>query len=154
MTDSQTILHGTCLQVDGQGVLLLGAPGAGKSSLALHLIDQPGYGLSAKIMRSVLVADDQVVIARRGKKLVATAPPALKGRLEIRGLGIVDVKSRLNTILALVVNLQTHTKIERLPEAATFEMLGISLPLVELDAAANSAPARLRAAVNWIVSHS
>jgi HPr kinase/phosphorylase len=154
MTENQTTLHGTCLQVDGLGVLLLGTPGAGKSSLALRLIDQPGYGLSAKIMRSVLVADDQVVIGRRGKKLVATAPPALKDRLEIRGLGIVEVKSRANATLALVVNLQSHTNIERMPDAATYEILGIELPLIGLDAATNSAPARLRAAVNWIVSRS
>jgi serine kinase of HPr protein (carbohydrate metabolism regulator) len=152
MTESQTTLHGTCLQVDGWGVLLLGTPGAGKSSLALHLIDQPGYGLSTKIMRSVLVADDQVVITRRGGKLVATVPPVLQGRLEIRGLGIVDVKSRANATLALVVNLQSHAKIERLPDAETYEILGVGLPLIRLDAATNSAAARLRAAVNWMVN--
>ncbi len=152
MADSETTLHGTCLEVNGHGVLLLGSPGSGKSSLALHMMDQAGYGLSAKAMRSFLVADDQVVIVRRGKKLVARSPANLEGKLEIRGLGIVEVKSMASTTLALVVKLHDHTHIERMPDAASFEILGISLPLVELDPAANSATARLRAAVNWIVS--
>ena len=154
MTGQQTILHGACVSVGGKGVLILGPPGAGKSDLALKLIDQPGYGLSPKLTRSELVADDQVVIARRGKKLAASAPPALGGKLEIRGLGIVDVKAKPKVMLALVVKLQAHAHIERMPDSSTFEILGISLPVVEIDGAATSATARLRAAVNWLVKRS
>jgi HPr kinase/phosphorylase len=154
MTGRQTILHGACVSVGGKGVLILGPPGAGKSDLALKLIDQPGYGLSSKLTRSELVADDQVVIARRGKKLAASAPPALGGKLEIRGLGIVDVKAKPKVMLTLVVKLQAHAHIERMPDSSTFEILGISLPVVEIDGATTSAMARLRAAVNWLVKRS
>jgi HPr kinase/phosphorylase len=154
MTNLQTILHATCVSVGGHGVLILGVPGAGKSDLALRLIDQPGYGLQAKITRSELVADDQVVITRHKERLVATAPPLLKGKLEIRGLGIVGVKPRAKVALALVARLGPRASIARMPDTAMFEILGISLPVVDIDATAPSAAARLRSAVNWLVKHS
>jgi HPr kinase/phosphorylase len=154
MKDKQTILHGTCVSVGGKGVLILGAPGAGKSDLALKLIDEAGYGTSSKLLRSQLVADDQVVITRRGNRLAASAPPALKGKLEIRGLGIVDVKTKPKVNLSLVVKLQAHAHIERMPDRATFKTLDVSLPLMEIDGSTASATARLRAAVNRLVKHS
>jgi HPr kinase/phosphorylase len=154
MADQQTILHGTCVSVGGIGVLILGAPGAGKSDLALKLIDQAGYGLSAKLARSELVADDQVVITRHGTKLVAKAHATLKGKLEIRGLGIVGLKTKPEVGLGLVVRLVAHGKIERLPDTSTYEILGVFLPAVDIDNSAASATARLRAAVNWLVRHS
>ena len=154
MTDQQTIVHGTCVSVGGVGVLMLGVPGAGKSDLALKLVDQAGYGISAKLARSELVADDQVVITRRGATLVATAHATLQGKLEIRGLGIVELKVKPKVVLKLVVKLQSHSQIERLPDMSTYEILGLSLAAVEIDNAAASATARVRAAVNWLVSQS
>ena len=154
MENEIIILHGTCLSMGGKGVLILAASGAGKSDLALKLIDEAGYGISSKLLRSQLVADDQVVVMRRGKALTASAPPALKGKLEIRGLGIVDVKTKTKVTLGLVVKLQAHAHIERMPDSATFEILGISLPLIEIDGSTASATARLRAAVNRLVKHS
>ena len=83
MANEHIILHGTCMSVGGKGVLILGASGAGKSDLALKLIDGVGYGISSKLQRCQLVADDQVVVRRRESKLEASAPPTLKGKLEI-----------------------------------------------------------------------
>ena len=154
MAGLQTILHGTCVSVGGHGVLILGVPGAGKCDLALRLIDQPGLGLLARPMRSALVADDQVVITRQKDRLVASAPQLLKGKLEIRGLGIVGVKPIARVDLALVARLGPRTSIARMPDTAAFEILGISLPVVDIDATADSAAARLRSAVNWLVRHS
>ncbi len=146
----QTRIHGTCLSVGGSGVLLIGPPGSGKSDLALRLIDAPGYGISSVLMRAEMVSDDQVIITRQGEILRATAPASIQGKMEIRGLNVVSLPNAVSAPLSLVVKLHPHVKIERLPEAATFEILGMKLPLIELDGLSASAPARLRAALGWI----
>lgn len=150
MKHSQIFLHGTCVSVGGEGVLILGEPGSGKSALALRLIDEPGYGISGVLLRSELVADDQVIVTRDQDRLMASAPAILRGKLEIRGLGIVTLATPASVPLALVVKLQDHAAIERLPDPATFDILGMALPLVEIDAKQPSAPARLRAALSWL----
>jgi HPr kinase/phosphorylase len=148
MKQSQIFLHGTCVSVGGEGVLILGKPGSGKSALALRLIDEPGYGISGVLLRSELVADDQVIVTRDQDRLMASAPASLRGKLEIRGLGIVTLATQPSVPLTLVVKLQEHSAIERLPDPATFDILGMALPLVEIDAKMAAAPARLRAALN------
>ena len=60
----EALIHGTCIALDGEGVLLVGKPGSGKSDLALRLIDQPGSGLSGIPKTAQLVADDQVIIRK------------------------------------------------------------------------------------------
>ena len=150
MKQSQIFLHGTCVSVGGEGVLILGEPGSGKSTLALRLIDEPGYGISGALLRGELVADDQVIVTRDQDKLLASAPATLRGKLEIRGLGIVTLAAPPSVPLALVVKLQNHLAIERLPDPVTFDILGIAVPQVEIDAKLPSAPARLRAALSWL----
>jgi HPr kinase/phosphorylase len=150
MAQDQICLHGTCVSVSGEGVLILGGPGAGKSDLALRLIDEPGHGISEGRMRSELVSDDQVIITRHENKLIASAPSNINGKLEIRGLGIVTLATQSSVHLSLVVKLQTHSAIERHPDHATFDILDLALPLVEIDGNSPSAPARLRAALHWL----
>ena len=150
MAEHQICLHGTCLSVGGDGVLLLGEPGSGKSDLALRLIDEPGYGISGNLARSELVADDQVMITRNENKLGASSPSTIHGKLEIRGLGIVALATRPSVPLVLVVKLQPHSSIDRLPDPAAFDVLGVALPLLEIDGMSASAPARLRAALHWL----
>ena len=149
----EALIHGTCLAIGTEGVLLVGQPGAGKSDLALRLIDQSGSGLSGQQRAAQLVADDQVVIRRAGDALIASAPPALRGKLEIRGLGIAELAVAAETRLRLAVRLTPTSEIERLPDlgAARMEMLGIALPLILLDPQNASAPARLRAALEQFV---
>ena len=146
-----TLLHATCVAIGDEGVLILGPPGAGKSDLALRLIDQPGSGLAGKLRAAELVADDQVAIYRDRDTLIASAPPALAGKIEIRGLGIASLAFRNSVPLVLAVQLADAATIERLPDpgAAGFKVLGISLPLALIDGAKPSAPARLRAALDW-----
>jgi HPr kinase/phosphorylase len=149
MADSTT-LHGTCVSVDGEGVLLLGLPGAGKSDLALRLVDQPGLGIDGILRVARLVADDQVVITRRGGDLQASAPATLKGKLEIRGLGIAALPAEEDVTLRMAVRLERSADIERLPDLAgtRLDILGLGLPLVQIDPFAASAPARVRAALD------
>ena len=57
MDHPQVTLHGTCVAIGGKGVLILGPPSSGKSSLALRVLDEPGYGLSKSLMAAELVSD-------------------------------------------------------------------------------------------------
>ena len=151
MAEKET-LHATCIAIEGRGVLLMGAPGSGKSSLALQLIDQPGMGVTGTPKTAVLVADDQVVLNARGNVIFATAPAALAGLLEIRGIGIVRVPVQAEVPVSLVVKLMPAATIERLPDPrdAHAVLLGMRLPMVMIDAGLASAPARLRAALDLL----
>jgi HPr kinase/phosphorylase len=130
-------LHGTCVALGERGVLILGDPGAGKSDLALRLIDDGAE----------LVADDQVQVTVRGASLAASAPAPLAGLLEIRGIGIVRIEAKPSVELAIVIQLEKEGLIERMPEPEVHHILGVPLPLYRIDPAAASAPARVRAAL-------
>ncbi|MGA3401716.1 MAG: HPr kinase/phosphatase C-terminal domain-containing protein [Acetobacteraceae bacterium] len=123
-------VHGSCVSRDGDGVLLIGPSGSGKSDLALRLL---GRGFS-------LVADDRVDI----EDGVAAPPPALAGLLEVRGLGIVRLPYAASARLALVAELGVAA--ERLP--APGRHTGLGLPLIRLDPAAASAPERVALALD------
>ena len=149
----EALIHGTCIAIGADGVLLVGKPGSGKSDLALRLIDQSGSGLSGIQKTAQLVADDQVVIRKVEGVLMASAPPSLKGKLEIRGLGIAELAVAQQARLRLAVRLTPAAEIERLPELgrARMDILGLAVPLILLDPLNASAPARLRAALDQFV---
>lgn len=137
-------LHATCVALPHRrgwrAVLLRGPSGAGKSDLALRLIDAGAR----------LVADDQTEIARRGRTLLATAPPSIAGLIEVRGLGIVPLprdRRRASARIALLVDLVPPDRIERLPEPARETLLGVDLPVLALFPFEASAPAKLRLAL-------
>ena len=77
---SSETLHASTVAIDGRAVLIPGPSGSGKSDLALRLLDR-GF---------TLVSDDQTIVRRDGERLIASAPPTIAGKLEIRGVGIVD----------------------------------------------------------------
>lgn len=127
-------IHATAVSLGGEAVLLLGPSGAGKSDLALRLIDR-GWQL---------VADDRVVLAIGGGRLVASAPPALAGQMEVRGLGILPEPTAAAPV-ALALDLSAAP--ERLPEAASHIWHGIAIPLLAFDASADSAPLKAERAL-------
>jgi len=131
------LLHATCVAVDGAGVLIRGKPGAGKSDLALRLIDAGAE----------LVADDSCETTVRAEELYVTAPAALTGKFEIRGYGIVKLPARAEAAVRLVVDLKPAAEIERLPEQVTCDIDGIALPLLTVDGFSASAPAKVRVAL-------
>jgi len=135
-------LHASCVVIDGCGVLLRGEPGSGKSDLALRLIDS--YA-DAK-----LVADDRVDVVARDGALYASAPDALAGLLEVRGVGIVQLEYAREARLNLLLDLMDVAFVARLPEAAYEEMLGVRLPCLGLWPFAASAPAKLRQALRLL----
>lgn len=124
---------GTCVAVDGRGVLLRGPSGAGKSDLALRLIDGGAE----------LVADDRVALVSTAGGLTASAPPALRGLMEVRGLGVFRLPYRTSVQVSLVADLVDDPG-ERLPAPDQTTILGHALPAIRLSAKASSAAARVR----------
>jgi serine kinase of HPr protein (carbohydrate metabolism regulator) len=129
--------HASTVAVDGRAVLITGPSGSGKSDLALRLLDR-GF---------TLVSDDQTIVRREGNKLIASAPPNIAGKLEIRGVGIVEMDTVKDVPVALVV--QLTSEIERLPdERREHPVLGIKLPLVSVDALTASAASKVALALD------
>jgi serine kinase of HPr protein (carbohydrate metabolism regulator) len=126
-------LRGTCIAVEGSGVLLRGPSGSGKSDLALRLIDAGGR----------LVADDYTDVSEVGGRLVATAPPKVHGLLEVRGIGIIRLQAKPSARLIACVDLVPIDKIERMPVPEDVQILGVSVPRFVVCAAEPSSVAKV-----------
>jgi HPr kinase/phosphorylase len=123
-------IHASCASRAGDGVLLIGPPGAGKSDLLLRLLAR-GFDL---------VADDRVDVLDG----IARPPPALAGLLEVRGLGIVRLPHVTSARLTLAVMLAPSDA--RMPAPARYD--AVDLPLVAIDPRAASAPERVAVALD------
>jgi serine kinase of HPr protein (carbohydrate metabolism regulator) len=131
------LVHATAIAIDGRAVLLRGPSGAGKSDLALRLIDGGAH----------LVADDQVELRRAGERVLVTAPAAIAGLIEVRGVGIVRVEAAAEATLALLVDLVPSAEIDRFPDARSEDVLGVAAPSIALSPFEASAAAKLRLAL-------
>jgi serine kinase of HPr protein (carbohydrate metabolism regulator) len=141
-------VHGTCVALGRRGALLRGPSGCGKSDLALRFLFLEARGPAARAAPA-LVADDQVELRRAGRRALAACPEGIRGKLEVRGIGIIDVEPLLECELAVVVDLVgVAEKIERLPDPhPTARVVGIELPLLRLAPFECSAPIKLALAV-------
>jgi HPr kinase/phosphorylase len=139
-------LHASCVAFNNQAVLIRGKPGSGKSDLVLRLIDAEGFGLSTTPRRATLVADDQVILTKADGEILASPPKVLQGKLEIRGVGIVELDWVSSIPLCLVVDLLNNEKIPRMPEYIELEteILGQKFPRLMLNNYAPAAAAILR----------
>jgi serine kinase of HPr protein (carbohydrate metabolism regulator) len=134
---SAETLHASTVASDGRAVLIAGPSGAGKSDLALRLLDR-GF---------TLVSDDQTVIKRDGERLIASAPANIAGKLEIRGIGIVEMDVVKDVPVALLVELTSE--IQRLPDDSRERpLLGVPIPLISIDAMTASAPSKVALALD------
>ncbi|MEL7430881.1 MAG: serine/threonine protein kinase [Pseudomonadota bacterium] len=120
--------HGCVVIVDGKGVFLRGSAGAGKTSLALGIIERAT--LAGK--HSALVADDRVQLVREGDHLLASPPDVLAGKVELRGYGITSIGCERVAPVTLVIDLVDDEMIDRMPEPMTTMLEGTRLPLVEV----------------------
>ncbi len=116
-TASETV-HASCVALAGRAVLVLGPSGSGKSALALQLM----------ALGCVLVSDDRTVLTLRRGHLCAAAPPAIRGRIEARGVGILSAAA-VAARVAVAVDL-TRAETERLPKVRSVTFLGTDIPLV------------------------
>ena len=113
---STTIANVTCVAVNGRAIVIEGAPGSGKSELALALIDRG----------AVLVGDDGMTVEARGDQAIASPPPNIAGKLEVRGVGIIDLPTT-SAPIALVLRLVEDAP--RYPlEIGTSEFAGVVVP--------------------------
>jgi len=134
---SAETVHASTVALDGRAVLVSGPSGSGKSDLALRLLDR-GFAL---------VSDDQTVVKKQGDALLASAPPSIAGKMEVRGIGILDMDHVDDVPVALVVELTGD--IERLPYDSRERLfLGVPIPMVTIDARTASAPAKVAIALD------
>lgn len=136
LLSSETI-HASTVALEGRAVVISGPSGSGKSDLTLRLLDR-GF---------TLVSDDQTIVKREGERLIASAPPTIKGKLEIRGIGIVDMETVESAPVALYVELTSE--IVRLPDDRRERpVLGVNLPLISIDAQTASAASKVSLALD------
>lgn len=134
---SAETVHASTIASEGRAVLITGPSGAGKSDLTLRLLDR-GF---------TLVSDDQTIVRKDGERLLASAPPNIAGKLEIRGIGIVEMATVGDVPVALLVELTSE--IQRLPDDSRERpILGINLPLITIDAMTASAASKVALALD------
>lgn len=128
--------HGVLVDIFGVGVLMRGGSSIGKSETALDLI----------VRGHRLVSDDIIEIRKKGEILIGKPPELLSGKMELRGLGIVDISSlfgvvalRTEKIIDLIVNLKPSSEIEEIDrlgcEDKFEDIMGIQIPSITLPVA-------------------
>jgi HPr kinase/phosphorylase len=134
------IVHGTVVAFRGEGILLRGPSGSGKSDLAFRL-SALGCGI---------VADDQAEIDQRSGRPFARAVEPITGLLELRGLGLIRIAPADPVPLRLVVDLVPRLEVPRMPEPETVKVGGAELPLVRLHAFDSSTPLKVLKALELV----
>ncbi|HVX35858.1 MAG TPA: HPr kinase/phosphatase C-terminal domain-containing protein [Hyphomicrobium sp.] len=144
-------IHATAIAVGNRGVLIRGPSGAGKSDLALRCL---AFGPSTFLRDPVkLIADDQVILkqdrSRSLPRLIATAPSTLRGKLEVRGVGILEVAVKDEAEIVLIADLVREGTVERYPAPwPKVVVSGFEVPLIRLLPFENSAPLKIFAALD------
>jgi serine kinase of HPr protein (carbohydrate metabolism regulator) len=132
---SADTIHATCIAIGGRGVLLRGRSASGKSDLALRLIDRG----------AALVSDDYTRLRVEGGRLIAAAPETISGRIEVRGLGILDMPALAEAPVCLLADLDRE--VTRMPDEALESLLGVDIPRMAISALEPSAPIKLEMAL-------
>ncbi len=133
---SSETVHASAVAIGGRAVLIGGLPGRGKSDLALRLIDRGAR----------LVSDDYTFVRRIEGKAVASAPSTILGKIEMRGVGLVEMETAQDVPVALFVDLDEAPA--RLPEPGESRIVaGVPIPTISLAGLEASAPIKVEAAL-------
>jgi len=120
--------------------LIEGESGAGKSDLALRLIDRG----------ATLISDDYTLLQRAGSELIASPPDTIAGKIEVRGLGLIDTPYVEKIPVALLIRLTDAP--ERLPLADDVRRIaGLDIREVAVDSRTASAPIKVELALRHLV---
>ncbi|WP_340264506.1 HPr kinase/phosphorylase [Sphingobium mellinum] len=134
--DTTETVHATSVAIDGRAVLLFGASGMGKSDLALRLIDRG----------ATLISDDYTVVTLGNRGLQASAPATIIGKMEVRGMGVVDMPVVNHVRVALLIDLVQD--IQRMPpDPARRAIAGGDVPVVRIVPFEASAPIKVELAL-------
>jgi HPr kinase/phosphorylase len=139
-------VHGTCVALGTAAALIKGTCGSGKSDLALRFLYLPAERLGAA---PALIADDQVVLRRVGDRILASCPPTISGKIEVRGFGIAHLAATIREAeLKVVVTLDWTGDTARFPEKTEWEtVLDAPIRSVVIDPFEASAPIKLALAL-------
>jgi serine kinase of HPr protein (carbohydrate metabolism regulator) len=136
---SSETLHASCVAIDGRAVLIEGRSGEGKSDLALRLIDRG----------AALVSDDYTICTRTGAALFGAPPLNIAGKIEVRGIGVIDMPHLPRAPVALVVTILDAPP--RMPEGPRKRRIaGVDIPEVALAALEPSAPVKVELALRHL----
>ncbi len=134
-------LHATCVAIGEVAVLIVGRSGSGKSDLAVRLIDRG----------AMLVSDDSTHIERRGDHLFASAPDTIKGKIELFGVGILNMPTRQDVAVKLIVSLDEPPT--RMPDWGDCrQVAGIDMPVIGISGHEASAPIKVEQALRKVTS--
>lgn len=143
MTSPPVQLHATGIAIDGIGVAIIGTSGSGKSDLALRLIDRGAQ----------LLCDDRIELVIIGGTPWIQAAPNIAGKIEVRGLGIVQMPCLPRAQLRLIVDLD-HPP-ERYPDPwPMHEIMEFTCPKLRLSAFEASAPIKVELALQSLLANS
>ena len=132
--------QGTCIAFGEEAVLFRGPSGSGKSDLALRCIEKGAD----------LISDDQTILCRKNKKIIASAPRSIAGKLEVRGLGILDFPYREDASLVLVLDLINEGALERLPKIGFVDYFDIKIPNLRILSFESSAVEKVSLALRLV----
>ncbi|MEM8852897.1 MAG: HPr kinase/phosphatase C-terminal domain-containing protein [Pseudomonadota bacterium] len=123
-------VHACAIVLCERGLLIRGASGSGKSSLAAAMVE--AYTARGRFAR--LVSDDRTNVRAVNGRLVASVPEALQGLLELRGVGIIGCRTAREAVVSLVVDLLDPSSVSRAPrpEETVTEIAGIGVERVGL----------------------
>lgn len=146
MTSGQPTIHASAVAIGDHGILIRGGSGAGKSALAMALIEDPRHD-------TTLVGDDRVILDRDGERLWVTPAPALAGLIELRGIGMLRRPHRERAVVRLAVDLLPEAQCPRLPDEAerSVTIHGVALPRLMLPTGLADGAMRVRVALReWL----
>ena len=140
MTDiSFERLHASTVAIDGRAVMITGKSGSGKSDLALRLIDRG----------AALISDDYTLVQRVGAQLFASPPETIRGKMEVRGVGVITKPALENIPVGLIVDLDLPAI--RFPDPMEMRLIvGILVPAISLVGFEASTPIKIELALGGL----
>lgn len=135
-------IHASGVVVGEVGIVICGASGVGKSSLVLALLD----AAARAALFGALIGDDRLLLSVSHGRLIARGHPAIRGQIERRGVGILEIGAEPAAVVRLVVDILPPEQMLRYPEAInpSVTLCGVDLSLLAL-AKAGSASILARA---------